>query len=110
MISPTGRPTRPPDPPPADPDIANRPATFGDLPRPAVAANHDGTTRLPDGQLAVLVLAHLRAHPDADFSPYELAKMLRRSHGSIRTRLLALTASGQVMRTRTRPARFQLHP
>ena len=109
MTSSSGRPTRPPHPPPADPDLTTKP-TFGDPPRRAVAASRGGTTRLPDGQLAVLVLTHLSAHPDTDFSPYELAKVLRRSHGSIRTRLLALAASGQVRRTRTRPARFQHRP
>jgi hypothetical protein len=67
-----------------------------------------GGERLPDGQLAPLLLQHLRAHPDLDFSPYELAKVLHRSHGTIRRHLLHLAAAAVVTRTTARPARFQI--
>ena len=72
------------------------------------ATNRDDRPCLPDGALAPLLLDHMNTHPGRDFSPYDLAKVLRRSHGAIRTRLLALAASGQVIRTRTRPARFRI--
>jgi predicted transcriptional regulator len=55
-----------------------------------------------------LLLQHMRAHPDLDFSPYELAKVLHRSHGTVRRHLLHLAAAGVVTRTTVRPARFQI--
>jgi predicted ArsR family transcriptional regulator len=63
--------------------------------------------RRPYGQVEPLVLQHLAAHPGLDFSPYELAKALRVSHGTARRHLLRLAAAGRVRRTQTRPARFQ---
>ncbi len=91
---PPGRPTR---------DGATAPAPPGSR-----AVSPSGGDRLPDGQLAPLLLQHLRAHPDLDFSPYELAKVLHRSHGTIRRHLLHLAAVGVVTRTTVRPARFQI--
>jgi len=91
---PPGRPTR---------DGATAPAP--PCPRPA---SRSGGARLPDGQLAPLLLRHMRAHPDLDFSPFELAKVLHRSHGTIRRHLLHLAAAGVVTRTTARPARFQI--
>jgi hypothetical protein len=70
--------------------------------------NRDGRVRLADGVLAALLLDHLRAYPAQDFSPYDLAKVLGHSHGAIRTRLLTLADTGTVVRTRIRPARFQI--
>lgn len=90
---PPGRPTR---------DGATAPAP---VPGPV---SPSGEARLPDGQLAPLLLQHMRAHPDLDFSPYELAKVLHRSHGTIRRHLLHLAAAGVVTRTTARPARFQI--
>jgi hypothetical protein len=90
---PPGRPTR---------DGATAPARVPD------PASPSGGDRLPDGQLAPLLLQHMRAHPDLDFSPYELAKVLHRSHGTISRHLLHLAAAGVVTRTTARPARFQI--
>ncbi len=74
------------------------------MPHPLTASGH---VRRPDGQVVLLVLAHLRAHPQLDFSPYELAKPLRLSHGTVRRHLLRLAAAGSVRRTTLKPARFQ---
>jgi hypothetical protein len=71
--------------------------------------SRSGARRLASGQLTALVLTHLRAHPDLDFSPYELAKVLGgRSHGTIRRTLLRLTATGAVICTQRQPARFRI--
>jgi predicted ArsR family transcriptional regulator len=75
------------------------------VPHPVTAS---GPARRPDGQVVLLVLAHLRAHPQLDFSPYELAKLLRLSHGTVRRHLVRLAASGRVRRTTLAPARFQI--
>ncbi|MEU1811035.1 LexA family transcriptional regulator [Micromonospora aurantiaca (nom. illeg.)] len=64
--------------------------------------------RRADGQVAQLLVTHLRAHPHLDFSPYELAQALRLSHGTARRHLLRLAATGQVRRTTQTPARFQI--
>lgn len=72
------------------------------------ATNRDGRPRLADGALAPLLLAHLNTYPGQDFSPYDLAKALGHSHGAIRTRLLALADTDEVVRTRIRPARFRI--
>jgi hypothetical protein len=80
----------------------------GDSNRPAHDAPGAATTRLQPGQLAPLVLAHMQSHPHLDFSPYELAKVLHRSHGTIRRHLLRLALRGEVTRTQSRPARFRI--
>lgn len=63
--------------------------------------------RLPYGQLAPLILAHLRTYPHLAFTPWELAKVLGHSHGTIRRTLLRLAASGVVTQTSHQPATFQ---
>jgi hypothetical protein len=74
----------------------------------ATATHRADRPRLADGALAPLLLDHMNTYPDRDFSPYDLAKALGRSHGAIRTRLLALADTGEVVRTRIRPARFRI--
>jgi len=63
--------------------------------------------RLPYGQLAPLILAHLATYPHLPFTPWELAKVLGHSHGTIRRTLLRLAAAGTLAQTSKRPARFQ---
>jgi hypothetical protein len=70
--------------------------------------NRTGTSRLAPGQLTALVLRHMRTYPDLDFSPYELAKALHRSHGTIRRTLVRLAEVDTVTRTQYRPARFRI--
>jgi len=65
------------------------------------------TARRPDGQIPLLVLTHLTAYPQQDFSPYELARALHASHGTVRRHLLRLAVTGRVRRVQIRPARFQ---
>lgn len=72
------------------------------------SANRAHQGPLAAGELAQLLLDHLNAHPGRDFTPYDLAKVLGRSHGAVRTRLLALADTGDVVRTRIRPARFRI--
>jgi DNA-binding GntR family transcriptional regulator len=65
--------------------------------------------RLPHGQLTLLIQAHLRAYPDSAFTPWELAKVLGHSHGTIRRILVRLTAAGTVDHVGDRPDRFRHH-
>jgi response regulator of citrate/malate metabolism len=66
--------------------------------------------RLPYGQLTSLVGAHLAAHPQASFTPWELGRVLGHSHGTIRRILTGLAEAGTVDQTCARPARFRHHP
>jgi DNA-binding IclR family transcriptional regulator len=65
--------------------------------------------RLPHGGLAPLILEHLRTYPHLQFTPWELAKVLGRSHGTIRRTLMRLAEYGTVAQTSCHPARFQHH-
>lgn len=69
-------------------------------------------SRLPRGALRQAVLDHLRAHPDTDFSPAELANMLRRpnSRAPISKACRHWVAVGQAVQTRHRPDRYQATP
>lgn len=69
-----------------------------------------GRRRLPYGQLTPLVLAHLAAHPEASFTPWELGRVLGHSHGTIRRILAGLVEAGTVEQTSAQPARFRHHP
>jgi hypothetical protein len=64
---------------------------------------------LPPGQLRALVLAHLRAHPQLDFSPAEIANTLGRpqSRGAIINACTRLVDLGLATRTRQTPQRYQ---
>lgn len=75
------------------------------MPHPVTASRH---ARRGDGQVPLLLLAHMHAYPHSDFSPYELAKALHVSHGTVRRHLLRLAAAGRVRRTSAQPARFQI--
>jgi hypothetical protein len=59
--------------------------------------------------LQALVLAHLRAHPDLDFSPTEIANALRRptSRGAVINACKRFAALGLATRTQQVPQRYR---
>jgi len=59
------------------------------------------------GQLRDLVAAHLTAHPDADFTPHQIGRVLARSSGAVANALDKLTALGQAQMTCEKPRRYQ---
>ena len=67
---------------------------------------------LPAGALYAMVLAHLRAHPDLDFSPGELARALDRpnSRGAIIKICQRLVEEHLAVRTQQQPQRYRLAP
>ncbi len=67
---------------------------------------------LPAGQLQAMVLAHLQAHPDLDFSPNELARVLGRptSRGAVINACKHWVALGLAVRTQDTPQRYQAAP
>jgi DNA-binding transcriptional ArsR family regulator len=67
----------------------------------------DGAARLAKGQLAELVLAHLRGHR-GEHSPTGIANALGgRSAGAVGNALDRLVAAGQAVQTSAKPRRYQ---
>ena len=67
----------------------------------------DGAARLGKGQLAELVLAHLRRHP-GEHSPTGVANALGgRSAGAVGNALDRLVAAGQAKQSSAKPRRYQ---
>jgi hypothetical protein len=65
------------------------------------------STAARPGQLRDLVQAHLAAHPDADFTPHAIGRVLGRSSGAVANALDRLTALGQAQLTSEKPRRYQ---
>ena len=59
------------------------------------------------GQLRDLVAAHLARHPDTDFSPHQIGRVLGRSSGAVANALDRLTALGQAELTSEKPRRYR---
>jgi hypothetical protein len=78
---------------------------------PAAGTRYSAAHRppLPPGHLQAMVLAHLRAHPDLDFSPSELANVLDRpkSRGAVINACRHWVALGLAVRTQHTPQRYQ---
>jgi hypothetical protein len=59
------------------------------------------------GQLRDLVQAHLAAHPDAEFTPHSIGRVLDRSSGAVANALDRLTALGHAQLTTDKPRRYR---
>ena len=59
------------------------------------------------GQLRDLVAAHLAGHPDTDFTPHQIGRVLGRSSGAVANALDRLTALGQAQLTSEKPRRYR---
>ncbi|MHB8449076.1 MAG: hypothetical protein ACYDAQ_01175 [Mycobacteriales bacterium] len=88
------------------------PATASDRSRTSAparaAAGCSGAERLGRGGLRTLVLAHLRDHSPAEFSPTALATALGRSAGAISNAAETLVAASEVERCSDRPRRYRV--
>ncbi len=67
-----------------------------------------GTAARP-GQLRDLVAAHLAEHPDAEFTPHAIGRILARSSGAVANALDRLTALGNAQLTSDKPRRYRHH-
>jgi hypothetical protein len=54
-----------------------------------------------------LVAAHISEHPDADFSPHQIGRVLGRSSGAVANALDRLTALGQAQLTSEKSRRYR---
>ena len=59
------------------------------------------------GQLRDLVAAHLAEHPDAEFTPHAIGRVLARSSGAVANALDRLTALGNAQLTSDKPRRYR---
>ncbi len=66
-----------------------------------------GLDRLANGQLPVIVLNHLREHPDQEFTPSALGKALARSSGAIFKACRRLVDDGAAIQTSEEPRRYR---
>ncbi|MEV3925499.1 hypothetical protein [Actinomadura coerulea] len=57
--------------------------------------------------LRPLIAEHLNAHPDKEFTPGEIAKVLDRSSGAVANALDTLVGRGEAVLTCERPRRFR---
>ena len=67
-----------------------------------------GEARLGSGQLREMVLGHLRGHPDEEFSPSAIAKVLARSSGAVANACDTLLVAKAVVQTNEKPRRFRI--
>ncbi|RBQ17244.1 hypothetical protein DP939_25185 [Spongiactinospora rosea] len=73
------------------------------------AAQARGRAVSRPGTLRTKIATHLAAHPDAEFTPYELGKALGHSSGAVTVALDRLVALGQAAQVCDRPRRFAHH-
>lgn len=73
----------------------------------AGVTNKTGLPKLTKGGLETLVLDHLAAHPRADFTPSDIARVLNRSSGAVANALTKGAGLGKVSQTSEKPRRFR---
>ncbi|MEY9861367.1 putative transcriptional regulator [Catenulispora sp. GAS73] len=86
-----------------EPAIVKAPPTL-------LASEEQATERLGKGALRALVEAHLRAHPEQDFTAGQIGKALTRSSGAVANALDKLVGEGIAEQTSTSPRKFRLAP
>jgi len=77
-------------------------------PAATTAQADTGKSRLGSGQLRDMVLQFLRDHPEGDFSPTAMGKVLARSSGAISNACDRLHADGAITRTSDKPRKFRI--
>ena len=92
----------------AEPEVVreDQPSAADDA--PAGTPNGGSGARLGSGQLRDMVLNHLREHPDEDFTPSAMGKVLARSAGAIFNACQRLTADATIVQTSEKPRRYRI--
>ncbi|MEV5832832.1 hypothetical protein [Nocardia sp. NPDC052112] len=72
------------------------------------ATEQESVVRLPAGALRGQVEDFLRDHPNQEFSPHQIGKVLDRSSGAVHNALVKLTKDGTARQTSTAPKKFTL--
>lgn len=82
-----------------------------DVPAPGpdvAAAQQESPVRLAPGALRGQVEDFLRDHPDEEFTPHQIGKVLTRSSGAVHNSLVKLTTLGTARQTGEHPKKFAL--
>ncbi|WP_062204471.1 hypothetical protein [Streptomyces sp. NBRC 109706] len=113
---PTPKPTAPTNPPTdADPapvvtsaaTVTPESAATG-TPTPAQPVTEQAHTRLAPGQLRKMVVEHLKAYPDSEFTATAISRVIGRSSGAIANALATLTEQGIAQQVSPAPRRYRL--
>ncbi|RSN61913.1 hypothetical protein [Actinomadura sp. WAC 06369] len=67
----------------------------------------NGEHRAAPRPLRPEVAAHLTAHPDSDFTPGEIARVLGRSSGAVANALATMAEKGEAVMTSEKPVRYR---
>ena len=74
---------------------------------PAAPGETSTTVRLGKGELRALVVEHLRAHPDEEFTASQIGKALNKSSGAVANNFDVLVKTGEAEMTCEKPRRFR---
>ncbi|MGP4024368.1 hypothetical protein [Actinomadura sp. 3N407] len=69
--------------------------------------NRNGGHRAAPRPLRPEVIAHLAAHPDTDFTPGEIGRVLERSSGAVANALATMAERGEAVMTSEKPVRYR---
>ncbi|CNE79495.1 MarR family [Mycobacterium tuberculosis] len=69
--------------------------------------NRNGGHRAAPRPLRPEVIAHLSAHPDTDFTPGEIGRVLERSSGAVANALATMAERGEAVMTSEKPVRYR---
>lgn len=74
---------------------------------PAGSGNRNGGHRATPRPLRPEVIAHLSTHPDTDFTPGEIGRVLERSSGAVANALATMAERGEAVMTSEKPVRYR---
>jgi hypothetical protein len=74
---------------------------------PAAPGETGTTVRLGKGELRALVVEHLRAHPNEEFTASQIGKALNKSSGAVANNFDVLVKTGEAEMTCEKPRRFR---
>ncbi|WP_146259302.1 hypothetical protein [Streptomyces tateyamensis] len=69
-----------------------------------------GGYRLAPGELHQMVLGHLQANPEQDWTPTKISQVLGRSSGAIANAMATMVSRGEAVQTSAQPRRYQAAP
>lgn len=79
-----------------------------EAPKPAPAGDGKAKARMGRGQLRAMIAAHLQAHPDEEFTPFAMGKLMGHSSGAIANACENLVKNQVAVQTSDKPCRYRL--
>ncbi|MGI5165641.1 hypothetical protein ACQEU3_14895 [Spirillospora sp. CA-253888] len=84
-----------------------RPSATGGTSRTGTGGNGGGGHRAAPRPLRPDVAAHMAAHPDAELTPGEVARVLGRSSGAVANAMATMANDGEIVMTSEKPIRYR---